>query len=208
VARLPTIEFTNWRDPRGYRILEAKPPGFRRIVRKEKGDTKWVPSNPLAKNRDLFLIFARTAKTPEGVLNFVQQYGPLTHEGRGRGDIIDYVMHHARMIESEIDSISTYRRISTLQDRFDGASVTTLDAAVVWDPITKTHRWELRPSTLLDALWLQFGESITRGSEIQVCAHCGDWFEAGRGAERRAGARFCSEDHKIAYHSLKRSRER
>jgi hypothetical protein len=206
MARLPTIEFTNWRDPKGYRILEATPPEHpRRIVRNGKGETKWVPSNPLAKTRDLFLIFARTSRTPEGVLRFVQQYGPLTHFGNDPGDIIDYVISHAANMAELIDSISTHRRMPPLQG--DVAPGSTFYAAVVWDPITETHRWEFRPSTLLDGLWLQFGEAVTRGAEIGVCAHCGGWFEAGRGAERRAGAKFCSEDHKIAHHSLKRSRE-
>jgi hypothetical protein len=205
VARLPTIEFTNWRDPKGYRLLEAKPPELRRVVRNGNGDTKWLPSSPLAKTRDLFLIFARTANTPAGVLKFVQQYGPLTHYGNGQGDIIDYVISHATDMRELIDSISHHQQ-SVLGGPV--ASGSTFYAAVVWDPITAMHRWELRPSTLLDGLWLQFGEAITRGAEIGVCVHCGDWFEAGRGAERRAGAKFCSEDHKIAYHSLKRSREK
>jgi len=41
---------------------------------------------------------------------------------------------------------------------------------------------------------------------IKQCLHCGVRFEAGRGAGRRADAKFCSEEHKIAYHSLARSR--
>ena len=198
MARLPTIQFTNFRDPKGYRILEAKPPEVRlRVVRNGKGQAKWVTSTPLAETSDLFLIFARTADTPEGVLRFVQQYGPLTPFGNDQGDDINYAMHHARSMREVID-----RRGAS-----QGAGC-TLHAVVAWDPIAKKHAWEFHPSSLIDGLWLQYGQAITRGAEIRVCAHCGDWFEAGRGAERRAGVKFCSEDHKIAYHSLKRSRRK
>jgi len=39
----------------------------------------------------------------------------------------------------------------------------------------------------------------------RACAHCGAMFEAGRGAGRRADAKFCSDEHRVAFNSLKRS---
>jgi hypothetical protein len=81
-------------------------------------------------------------------------------------------------------------------------------AWIDWDPVTSTPLWRVRPSTLLDGLWLQFGQAVTRGSRIQTCAHCGAWFEAGRGTGRRLDSKFCSDEHRIAFNSLKRSREK
>ena len=207
MARLPAFEFTNWRDPEGYRISDGRPAEPRRIVRKGKGDTRWVPLNPLAKTRDLFLIFARTADTAEGLLSFIQTYGPLTYYGNSQGELADDLIIRARGMRGLVDSISSHAQRPALEDG-DVAPGATFNAVVVWDSITKNYRWELRPSTLLDGLYLQLGEALTRGAQIGKCAHCGNWFEAGAGAGRRAGAKFCSDDHKIAYHSLKRSREK
>src|SRR5215831_8140337 len=195
MARLPAIDFLNWRDQAGYCLLEVKPPELGRVVRKDPNNAKLVPSRPLAETDELFLIFARTAVTPEGVLDFVQQYGPLTKDGNGQGDLLHYVIMHARNMQLLLDTIST-RKPPALRGEFEVAPGSTLYAVVVWDPLTKSPKWELHPSSLLDGLWLQFGQSVTRGAQIQPCAHCGNWFEAGRGIGRRAGSKFCSEEHK------------
>jgi hypothetical protein len=158
--------------------------------------------------RDLFLIFARIGNTAEGLLSFVQTYGPLTYYGNSQGELIDDLIIHAKGMQGLIDSISSHAQQPALEGNYDVAPGSTFNAVVVWDSIKKNYRWELRPSTLLDGLWLQLGEAITRGAQIGKCAHCGDWFETGGGTGRRAGAKFCSEDHKIAYHSLKRSRRK
>jgi hypothetical protein len=205
MARLPSFEFTNWRAPEGYRISDHRPAAPRRIVRKGKSDTQWVPLQPLAKTRDLFLIFARIADTAEGLLNFINTYGPLTYHGNGEGELADDLIIHAKGMRGLIDSISSHAKRPAPEDG-DVAPGATFNAVVIWDSITRNYRWVLRPSTLLDGLYLQLGEAITRGAQIGKCVHCGDWFEAGQGAGRRAGAKFCSEDHKTAYHSLKRSR--
>ena len=60
---------------------------------------------------------------------------------------------------------------------------------------------------LLDALWLQLGQALTVSAKIRQCEHCGNWFEAGRGTGRRLDAKFCSDEHRIAFNSLKRSKE-
>ena len=76
-----------------------------------------------------------------------------------------------------------------------------------WDPQTEISRWEFCPSTLLDGLWLQLGQAVTRGVHIRVCAHCGNLFETGIGTGRRLDARFCCDEHRIAFNSPKRSKE-
>jgi len=39
-------------------------------------------------------------------------------------------------------------------------------------------------------------------------ANVAAFFEAGRGTGRRLDAKFCSDEHRIAFNSLKRSREK
>src|SRR6516162_298737 len=60
-----------------------------------------------------------------------------------------------------------------------------VEAKIVCDPLTRALKWELRPNSLADALWLQLGQKLTAGFQIRQCEHCGDWFEAGQGTGRR-----------------------
>jgi hypothetical protein len=60
--------------------------------------------------------------------------------------------------------------------------------------------------TLIAALWWQLARKLSGEAKIRECRHCGDWFEAGTGTARRADSDFCSQEHKIHFFSLKRSR--
>ena len=74
-------------------------------------------------------------------------------------------------------------------------------------PNRDTGEWEfqLRPLSLLDALWLQFGQALVSKAELRSCGQCGKWFQAGAGGVR-ADAKFCTPECRRRYNSLKRSR--
>jgi len=59
---------------------------------------------------------------------------------------------------------------------------------------------------LRDALWLQFGQAMMREGQLRLCPHCAHWFETGLGTGRRKDARFCSDEHRVTFNSLKRSK--
>lgn len=80
-----------------------------------------------------------------------------------------------------------------------------IDIAIVLDPETTKPKMRLSPSSLLNALWLQFGRSISGDACLRRCQHCDAWFEVGTGTGRRRDAKFCSYDHRVAFNSLKRS---
>jgi hypothetical protein len=206
MAQLPTIDFTSWRDPSGYRLAKTAPEKVLRVVRRGRPDDKAAVCRPLDSTPDLFRIFARTVTTAQDVLSFVERYGPLTHDGNNRGDMVEYVLFHARAMRDRLNSIFSKRRPPQLPGTSDTAPGSTLYAVVVWDDVKKSLRWELRPSSLLDGLWLQFGQAVTRGAHIRECAHCGEWFETGAGTSRRLDAKFCCDEHRTAFNSLKRSR--
>jgi hypothetical protein len=207
MAQLPTIEFTCWRDPGGYRLAKTKPEGFLRVVRNGRPKDPLAVARPLDQTPELFRIFASRVTKDEDVLAFVQRYGPLTFNANTPGDIVEYVLFHSRGMRSLLTSLSAHRWQPRLPEKSDVLPICTLDAAVVWDHVKKSLRWELRPSTLLDGLWLQFGQAVTRGAHIRACAHCGEWFETGAGTGRRLDAKFCCDEHRTAFNSLKRSRE-
>jgi hypothetical protein len=91
---------------------------------------------------------------------------------------------------------------------YDTGYSSSLNVKVVWDPFAKVLKWEFRPATLLDALWLQLGQALTADVQFRKCEHCTEFFVAGRGTGRRLDAKFCSDEHRIAFNSFKRSKEK
>lgn len=205
------IEFEWAMDPKGYRLAETGRPKMLRVVRNGTGNK---PEDlrlfrPLASDL-LFKIFANLARTPDGVLELVSRFGSLTYEGWDptKGEPVNWVMRDADQMRQVFRFWDGDREQSRLfGPPFIGPG-SSLDAMVVWDPAAKALRWELRPKSLLDALWLQLGQALTTGVQIRQCEHCRDWFKVGQGTGRRLDAKFCCDEHRIAFNSLKRSREK
>jgi hypothetical protein len=61
---------------------------------------------------------------------------------------------------------------------------------------------------LLDGMWIQVAQKITSGVSIGACTHCGLWFAQGGRKGRRRDSKFCSDEHRIAFNSLKRTKEK
>ena len=213
----PIIEFQNLRDPKGYRLIAdgpSKRSPHRRVVRNGRKEDPSEPCRPLDQ-ADLFLIFTKRATTADGVLAFIEQYGPLALDPNcpEKGDDVTSVMSQAHamlMLLGFFNEEPSRPPAARLRGRWVGPAV-NISAAVVWDPLSKALEWRFTPFSLLDGLWLQFGQALTRGtrlrSECRSCEHCGSWVEAGAGTGRRLDAKFCSDEHRIAFNSLKRSRE-
>jgi hypothetical protein len=204
MARL-VIEFDWVRDPKGYRLVENK--RELRVVRNGKGHSpnEFSHYRPLAVD-SLFLIFAKTVTKPGGVLDFVERFGPLTLDGwTTNGDDVNLALLHAEHMRQVLNCWTDKKRPNLPLGQ---PPSTYLNAMVLWDPVTKAPKWELRPNSLLDALWLQLAQGLTSNIQMRHCEHCGDWFEAGRGTGRRADSKFCSDEHRIAFNSRKRSKEK
>ncbi|MGA8698617.1 MAG: hypothetical protein WB689_33240, partial [Xanthobacteraceae bacterium] len=97
------MEFDWIRDPRGYHLDDRG-----RVVRNGKGHSPkdQEACRPLSSTDSLFRIFARMATTPEGVLDFVQRYGPLTWAGwdATKGEQVALVIQHARHMSQILES--------------------------------------------------------------------------------------------------------
>jgi hypothetical protein len=228
------IELDWARDPKGYSLVETGRSKELHIVRNGtgRGPENLPPFQPLSTN-SLFRIFANIATTPEGALDFVRRYGPLTPEGWAEhGDLVSEVTFHAKYMRGVLgvwagkqkhpgrslaDLVSGRHMLvgrkqvgphRLVVSPYDTGHSSLLNAKVVWDPFGKALKWELRPASLLDALWLQLGQALTANVQFRQCEHCGNFFEAGRGTGRRLDAKFCSDEHRVAFNSLKRSREK
>ena len=200
MADLHTIQFNNWRDPQGYRLDGQK----QFVVRNGKRNDNFEVLEPL-KNKALYGAFSNSVVKAEDVLKFVQSHGPLTDQGNDQGDEVHYVLWHVERMRDLLKLISARRRTARPDNGF-GIPLIPLFAQIDWDPKTHLPRWVIEPHTLLDGLWLQFGQAITRGARIQTCRLCEEWFEVGYPSERRLDSKFCCDEHRVQYNSLKRSK--
>ena len=203
------FDFQSWRDPKGYRLEE----NTGRILRMGRGRNKkdFDLYNPLEKVPDLYLIFARQCTKHDGVVDFVNRFGPLTVSGLDpyHCDVVKLVVENAASMHRVLKFIADDRKLPDLGPKpLQFKRSIPFRGILVWDPALKTLKWKISPDTLLDGIWFQLEQALTRRARIRVCGHCGTWFEAGRGTDRRADAKFCSDEHKIAFHSLNRSREK
>ena len=51
----------------------------------------------------------------------------------------------------------------------------------------------LRPGSLLLALWLQLGQAVADETEFRRCNECPTWFAYGNGAGKKRSALYCSD---------------
>ena len=208
---VPRIDFTWHRDANGYRLIPKKPPPARRpgqstmdwALEMKASDIQPArvigkggqlkPYRPLDKYPDLFKIFVEIPRTPESVLQFISEFGPLTRSLNG--DSVPVVLGVADMMQE---------RLRRLSPRLGGRADIPLSNARFWlaDGITL----KIAPATLGDALWLQLAQNLSSGVKVRQCRHCNEWFRAGPETGRRADAEFCSDEHRKRYNSLKRSR--
>lgn len=160
----------------------------------------------LGKNGDkLFWRFA-ALKTPDEILAFIGQTGPIGLYGDDLGMIAQAITHMAVGIKAANSRNPTDR--SGLFQR-EGAKVANVTAYAPWDDVRRRHDVVLRANTLMDAMWLQLAMLCAGGNgeprTLKTCPHCGRPFWAGKGQERPANAEFCSPEHKRRHLSLARS---
>jgi hypothetical protein len=188
------FDFVWYKDSKGYRLvqppsvahqgrdlLDLPPTEPTRIVR---NGGRLIRYEPL-RIETLFEHFSRL-RTEDDVLKFVETYGPLTDSGtrRGKGDNVRELIEEAKDMRSRT-----------------GRPPWNLYVSI--NPTRDELRLRVRPACLLDAIWLQYAQANTRSRE---CPQCHEQFLVGAAAGRRADAEYCSEQCRVKFNSLKRSR--
>ena len=141
---------------------------------------------PLEHFPNLFDRFINTATTENGVFKFIENFGPLTYNGlQGKGDIVPDIIEQARAMAGGPGTALVKKLNASITVERDGVHL------------------KLWPSCLLDALWLQLAQANTRS---RLCPQCRKPFRTGVVVGRRRDARFCSDDCRIKFNSLERSR--
>jgi hypothetical protein len=206
------IDFEWSRDAKGYRLEHGRIIG---------NGGKRLAYRPLEQFDTLYNVFAKTQQTPKGLLDFVEKFGRLTDERDG--DNVHRMLSNIETISMVLEMLRVRGKLPKVKQ--DGpyeytASMPSgtrivsggiplrgkLTASLAPDPITGAWKLKLEPPSLLDAIWLQFGQAVTSdAADLRFCAQCGNPFEAGGQSGRRADAKFCSDECRIDYNSLKRS---
>jgi hypothetical protein len=205
-----TIDFTPHRDAKGYRLMPGKTPRLRpgqseidllktRAIDIQpdriKGLGGKLVSVPFEQYPPLFCKFAGV-ESAEELLRFITQFGPLTNAGmaEGPGDVVPHLLDQAEQMRARLKpGVAT------------DIPLTNLKAWVSKDRRTGQVMVITGPATLLDALWLQLGYTLSGGAKITKCRHCDEYFPVGMDTDRRLDATFCTEEHRKRFFSLKRS---
>ena len=193
-----TLDFTWFKDPKGYRLVPAKLPRRpgqsindvpmrdiepARVVRNRGALQSY---RPLEHFPALFDRFINTATSETGVLEFIKNFGPLTHDGLGgKGDVVPNIIDQARAMAGGPGTALVKKLNASITVERDGV------------------RLKLWPACLLDALWLQLAQANAISKQ---CPQCRKPFRIGVAVNRRKDARFCSDDCRIKFNSLERSR--
>jgi hypothetical protein len=186
-----------------YSIIHHRPIRLDRIVPRG-GNLKTY--RPFEQVPGLFRLFSKLATTPEGLLEFVTRFGPMIPDGnRKSGEDALIGLTAAQGMSKLLIQYSSDPRTCFSQFGEEGLGWSRIDVYLAFNPITGRPHFKFTPPTLVNALHFEMGEFLTRDAQIRGCVHCGEWFETGPGTGRRADAKFCSDDHRIVFNSLKRS---
>jgi len=198
-------EFRNQRDPQGYHL---EPRGGRLWIRR---DGEELDTCSRLKGRE-YQKFA-AVKNEDDLLNFVKVYGPLTPLGNdlseNGGDPAESLVDEARWMNEILSAFGRSPPYLSNQ-QLERLALNSGRAArsLVWDSDSGVAVWQSNVSYLLAALWEQLANAVTCGVLLRLCEYCREWFEIGTRGGKRRDARFCSDDHRIAFKNNARKQAR
>ena len=171
-----------------------------------------IPYRPVEMLDQIFNAYINTEPTPEGLLGFINRFGPLTRRGLDEnfGEPLDFAINNLKCTVSLIEAFgqtakADQRRAVTKLLGADGIELYGIKVRVLFDEQTQTLRTEQVAKDLTAALWLRLLEVQASDIVMRKCGHCGAWFTAGLGTGRHLNARFCTDEHRVAFNSLKRT---
>jgi hypothetical protein len=193
--------------PEAWLASQLKIPG--RIIR---AGGRLISYRPVEMLDQIFNAYINTEPTPGGLLGFINRFGPLTRAGLDKdlGESVEFAINSLKcMIAlirafSETDKATQKRALAELLGP-DGLVLQPVKMRIVFDEQAQTLRPEHIVEDLASALWLRQLEIQASDIVMRKCGHCGAWFTAGMGTGRHLNARFCTDEHRIAFNSLKRT---
>jgi hypothetical protein len=194
----------------GYRIERAPPmdDGLRDTLVANAADHD--PFRVVAKNKrferypvegtsnEVFMDFANTPLTPEGVLAFAERWGlPASPTGPAWLDGDFY-----SPIRSLRDVIALANNGDPLELERCMKKTNVGVCSVLFSrlPGDSSPRVFMQPKNLLAFMHLEFMQTLAGSAYFRPCAYCGSFFTIGAGTGKRKTRRYCSEYCRVRQH--------
>ncbi len=136
----------------------------------------------------LYEQLAECSPTAKGALDFVSRFGFLR---AARSETIDFICNEIRVVRSlrKAKRAEKWGRLDLWM--IDNRKGIRLNPVLLGGDPPELF---FRPSTLIDAIYLQFFEDLSTQANLKLCerAGCRNWFKYGTGTNRRSTAQYCS----------------
>jgi hypothetical protein len=141
-------------------------------------------------------------------LGFVNKFGPLTHAGfeEKEGDNVEDIVSLAKRARCLLELHARGRTDQLAEELRSPLHMGSISVQLGTDPLTKKPRLSFVPRDFENAIWLELAQNLSGASELRKCLRCNDLFRVGPGTGRTLKASFCSDRHRIEYHSLRRTK--
>jgi hypothetical protein len=232
------IDLEWFRCPKGYRLIHARELARAQGEDpKTYPNEDWVVPNteervsyrPLDEF-DLLCVAFSKLKTPDDLLGFIELYGPIAQSSPVWGDSVPGFLRSARRFYELLTCKNRgAKRLASVFNAQVKASLARAHEAS-GEPLPKDHDFgelnqlvgtadlvadatrgiQIRITTnaLIGGLWWQLAQKLSGETNIQICRHCNIPFETGPGTGRHLDATFCSNEHKVRYFSLARTKSK
>ena len=233
--KLPRIDFTSYRDPKGYKIVgdtplpqqeqpleeisgKARPSGWlQRYIdqsspagRLEKGGP-WISGHIVGNGGKTEMKQVHLSQWPRAYEEFAKVKTP--------DGLLEFVTRYGQLyltataarpaVYQRQDVLPLLKEARQMRECMRGgtteAYIRHLSAVLYKDRETGKFKISINTSCLLDALWLQFQHSQASGAEFLTCLACNNPFAVGGDSGRRPFAKFCSDEERMHFNSLARS---
>ncbi|MEE8280150.1 MAG: hypothetical protein V3R55_05555 [Alphaproteobacteria bacterium] len=157
--------------------------------------------HPLDIQRALFRQFAATETSVAAMLGFAESFGLLTHPsdeepiGLWRASIESMRTLVAKWTSGRMDEVA---------EAYNRLNFGNLALRLAHDRRTPWPHLEIVPTKLLDAMWAQFAQAVSKNERHKACLRCGAWFAYGPGTGKRNTAIYCSAKCQKAHQYAKK----
>jgi hypothetical protein len=214
-----------YKDSKGYRLIDYGRYGT--TIAGNGGEL--VPTQPLA-NDMIFMAFAHV-DSQQKLLKFVRHYGLLERPSYNQASGIIFVdaktlapiesrpVIYGERVGEHLDTAQAFRDLLAFTSRRGGAASASLSEWIDEKMLDQKlgdmslefvsgrgFQMVLKADSLINGMLMQLAQKISGRAKFRICELCDAPFEVGPGANRRADATFCSPEHKIEFHSRKRSK--
>jgi hypothetical protein len=155
------------------------------------------------KNRALFAEFADQKPTPQGMLEFANQYGLMI--GKGAEQISTGGSVTKRFTAAKVDELLKHHaEFKSTFAAFEKGNPRPLIEICNWSPNKTALQFQIvrrtddeltismTPPDLRRAMWILFALHACNRTELFRCEHCSKPFIVGTGTGRRSTSKFCS----------------